>query len=250
MLAALHATFNGQKEYFTNALFLMHSVDYFGRRLVKYSIDPHGSPYVGPNATPVFEWMALGLQELKNNFRGGHKAHKNGEEKKAEKQKWSKIQKRKGNIVKKKRGWKRHRKISHHRNVNGHAISKLRWKNRMKNRGYRISEEHRMVPEGILDYEREHEFRTNPNDYERERENSYREHEYRKDLSNYEDRLKQNMKLYEDIKDEMNMERIFEEMMRIKKMEDIDDDDDDDDDDDAHVYDDYHNGRNIDYYDD
>eukprot|EP00795_Rhopilema_esculentum_P016980 gene16980-8483_t len=56
LLGALHRSFNGEREYFKNAKFLMYSVDYYGRRLVQTPMDSRRSQYVGPNAAPVFRW--------------------------------------------------------------------------------------------------------------------------------------------------------------------------------------------------
>ena len=72
LLGALHKTFNGEKEYYTNAKFLMYAVDYYGRQIVKTSIDMKVSPFVGPTAAPIFKWVKTKMPKLR---KGSHAEH-------------------------------------------------------------------------------------------------------------------------------------------------------------------------------
>ena len=65
LLGSLHKAFNGQKEQFINAKFLMYAVDYYARRMVKLSINRKISPHVGPTAAPIFKWIKTEISNIK-----------------------------------------------------------------------------------------------------------------------------------------------------------------------------------------
>eukprot|EP00794_Sanderia_malayensis_P011133 gene11133-12304_t len=65
LLGSLHKAFNGEKEFFINARFLMYAVDYYGRTIVKMPIKSGSSPLSGPNAAPVFTWIKTEVENLR-----------------------------------------------------------------------------------------------------------------------------------------------------------------------------------------
>ena len=245
LLATLHKAFNGEKEYFKNSLFLMYAVDYYGRQLVRFSIDENSSPYVGPNAAPIFKWMPVDLKSMKHsnvNIGHWHKQHVVGEQYKAVKRKEAKA----GNRNDPEGG----RKSLHHKDLHSNSILEGRLKNTIEHREPVNFKNYRRMRRKYFDHATENEARNNYDNsdnsdnsdnydnYDRERKSDHREVDDRNDQRDYAERLRHYMKLYKDIKDEMDMDRIIEGFWQRKYMQDAyndyEEDDDDDDDNNDH----------------
>jgi len=250
LLATLHKTFNGEKQYFTNSLFLMYAIDYYGRELVKFSIDEHGSPYVGPNAAPVFKWMAVDPDSVKSSnitFVEWHKSHlKSLGKANKEKRKKQKLARhgRKQSRSKTSRTRKGHKKFSYDKHVNRGILKEA------VESMIRTAEEadelvnHRRLQREFFSSEREAEKWDDNEDDERQRLNDYRNFEYGNDNRNYQKILDDRRRFYNDIKDQMDTDRIIEDLWQSRRMEKMYIDKDEDDDD----YD-YDDGSDVSEYD-
>ena len=239
LLATLHKAFNGEKQYFTNSLFLMYAVDYYGRELVKFSIDEHGSPYVGPNAAPVFKWMAVDPKSMKGsnvNFVEWHKSHlKKGFGKTSKKRRKKEKQAVHGRKQSRPGIRKGYKKFSHHRNLN-RGILKEALESMIRN----AEEADKLMDHRSLYKEGEAETWNDNEDHERRRLIDNGDFERGSDDKDYRETLEHRRRFYNDIKDQLDMDRIIEDLWHSKQMKEIYNDnnenDNDDEDDDNYIY--------------
>ena len=188
----------------------MYAVDYYGRELVKLTIEENGSSFVGPNAAPIFKWIPTDLKEIKINklsMEKLHTFHLHKKKYKSRKVKGKEAKEKIKTIQSERKKNTRHKKAR-----NGHQRNRQKWKYNIENRENFNSVENR----------RPHHSSHVDGNYLRTRDSYYeysKERQFPNDYRINNKRLEDQRPVYDD-EYEIDVDRALDEMLKRMTEED------------------------------